>query len=72
MLLRKHFKIYDLQIAGNALKLLITTLFCIILNLLQSHQADHFCSPGYGPAIFGSEKTVPQCLIKSSPGLHNC
>ena len=62
MLPRKKLDIWGLQTAGNALKLPILPspcYFCIILNILRSHQADLFGSwgvcahpahpPAYGP-----------------------
>ena len=45
MLLRKKLEICGLQTAGNAMKLSILPplrYFCISLNLLRSHQGDHF------------------------------
>ena len=47
MLPRKKLEIRGLQTAGNAFKLSILTpprYFCMILNLLRSHQADLFGS----------------------------
>ena len=51
MLPWKKIEIWDLQTAGNAFKLLILPpprCFCIISNLLLSHQADFFGSWGGG------------------------
>ena len=56
MLPRKKIEIWGLQTAGNALKLLIFSspcYFCIVLNILRSHQADLFGSwmGAYAPPL---------------------
>ena len=68
MLSRKKLEICGLQTAGNAFKLSILTpprYFCIILNLLRSHQEDLFGSLGGG----GGCVLTPHTLPAYEPGL---
>ena len=69
MLSRKKLEICGLQTAGNAFKLSILTpprYFCIILNLLRSHQEDIFGSLGGGGGGGGggvrAHPSHPPCL----------
>ena len=53
---KKKIEIWGLQTAGNALNLSILPspcYFCIILNILRSHQADLFGSWGASPLPTG-------------------